>query len=84
MPSLYELTYLLAGATVAQVMTHHPFTVTPQTPLRAAAHLMRLHKIGALPVVDSTDRLVGILTESDLFRMLLTRWDSLALGDPSR
>jgi len=83
-PSLYELSYLLAQATVAQVMTHHPFTVTPQTPLRAAAELLQLHKIGGLPVVDSAGRLVGILTESDLFRMFMMRWDSGAPLDPLR
>lgn len=81
-PSLYELSYLLARATVAQVMTHHPFTVTPQTPLRAAADLMRTHKVGGLPVVTDENRLVGILTESDLFRMFMTRWDATLEATP--
>ncbi len=80
-PSLYELSYLLARATVAQVMTHQPFTVTPQTPLRAAAELLRRHKIGGLPVVDAADRLVGILTESDLFRIFMTHWAAIMPAD---
>lgn len=76
LPSLFELSYLLAGTTVAQVMTHQPFTVTPHTPVSAAAYLMHTHNIGGLPVLDAVGRLVGILTESDLLRMFLTRWDA--------
>ena len=75
LPSLYELSCLLAGTTVAQVMTHQPFTVTPHTPVSAAAHLMHTHNIGGLPVLDAAGRLVGMLTDSDLLRMFLTRWD---------
>jgi acetoin utilization protein AcuB len=56
-----------------QIMTAHPHTVRPDVPIEAAAQLMVDHKIGGLPVVG--DRLVGILTESDLFRALI-----LALG----
>ncbi|MDQ2808463.1 MAG: CBS domain-containing protein [Chloroflexota bacterium] len=82
-PSLYELSYLLARATVTQVMTHHPFTVTVQTPLREAADLMRTHKIGSLPVVADENRLVGILTESDLFRMFMARWDATLAATPA-
>jgi CBS domain-containing protein len=36
-----------------------------------AAQLMLEHKIGGLPVVDQHGRLVGIITESDIFRMLV-------------
>ncbi len=82
-PSLYELSYLLARATVAQVMTHHPYTVTGQTPLRDAADLMRIHKIGGLPVLDDAHRLIGILTESDLFRMFMARWDASLAAPPT-
>lgn len=75
-PSLYELSYWLAGATVSQVMTHQPSTVTPQTSLREAANLMRVHKIGGLPVLDAGRNLVGIVTESDLFRVFMAHWDA--------
>ena len=40
----------------------------PETDVRHAARLMREQKIGALPVVDG-DRVVGILTESDVLRV---------------
>ena len=73
--SIYELNYLLAKLTVAQVMTHNPFTVTPATPVQNAAKLMLTHKVGSLPVLDEDERPIGIITESDMFRMLIDQWD---------
>lgn len=73
--SIYELNYLLAKLTVAQVMTHTPFTVTPGTPIQQAARLMLDRKVGGLPVVGEEEYVVGIITESDVFRMLIDQWD---------
>lgn len=52
---------------VRQVMTRDVVSVTPGCPLEEAADLMVQHKIGSLPVVDG-GRLVGIITETDIFR----------------
>lgn len=73
--SIYELNYLLAKLTVGQVMTHHPYTITPDTPVQKAARIMLERKVGGLPVVDGEDKVVGIITESDIFRMLIDQWD---------
>jgi CBS domain-containing protein len=73
--SIYELNYLLARLTVGQVMTHHPYTVTSDTPVQKAAQIMLERKVGGLPVVDEDYRVVGIITESDIFRMLIDQWD---------
>ena len=73
--SIYELNYLLAHLTVGEVMTHNPFTVTPETPIQMAARIMLERKVGGLPVVDADGRVVGIVTESDIFRMLIDQWD---------
>jgi acetoin utilization protein AcuB len=77
--SIYELNYLLAKLTVGQVMTHNPFTVMPDTPIEEAARIMLDRKIGGLPVVDQAGRPVGIITESDIFRMLIDRWDTFTM-----
>ncbi len=69
--SIYELNYLLARLTVGEMMTKDPFTISPDTSIEAAARLMLDHKIGSLPVV-SDGRLIGIITESDIFRLLVT------------
>jgi len=68
--SVYELNYLLARLTIDQFMTRSVITVTPYTEIYATAELMLEHKIGGLPVV-SNGKLVGIVTESDIFRVLV-------------
>jgi CBS-domain-containing membrane protein len=61
-----------AGATigVAQVMTRPVHTVHPDSSLAEAAHLMVSERISGLPVVDTEERLVGIITEADFLRAL--------------
>ncbi|HEY8497684.1 MAG TPA: CBS and ACT domain-containing protein [Limnochordales bacterium] len=64
--SVYELRYLLDKLTVQEAMTRRVITVSPDAPIEQAALLMREHKIGGLPVVED-GRLVGIITETDIF-----------------
>jgi acetoin utilization protein AcuB len=68
--SIYELHYLLSKIKVADVMTTEVITVTEDTPLEEAARIMADNKIGGLPVV-SNGELVGIITETDLFKIFL-------------
>lgn len=65
--SVWELNYLLARLTVGEVMTKSVLIVDPARDARDAARIMLDHRIGALPVVDG-ERLIGILTETDLVR----------------
>lgn len=65
-----ELSYLLSRLTVDAVMTRKPDTVTPDTTIERAALIMQQNRIGALPVVEG-DKLVGIITRSDVLRVLL-------------
>jgi acetoin utilization protein AcuB len=57
----------LAALTVRDIMTWTVITVRPETEIRDAARLLHQRKIGALPVVKN-DRLIGILTETDVIR----------------
>jgi len=68
--NVYELQYLLAKLTVGDVMTRNVITVTEFTPLEEAARIMVDNKIGALPVMRG-DQLVGIITETDIFKVFL-------------
>lgn len=70
--SIWELNYLLARTTVEQIMikAEDLITVGPNDPIERAALLMRKHKVGGLPVVDG-NHLVGIITESNIFEVLL-------------
>jgi acetoin utilization protein AcuB len=55
--------------TAEQIMTRDPITIVPTTPIEKAARLMLSARISALPVVEDT-RLIGIVTETDLLRIL--------------
>jgi len=52
---------------VGDAMTPSPFTVGPEDPLEKAVDLMLQHRIGGIPVVDH-EKVVGIVTETDVFR----------------
>jgi CBS domain-containing protein len=54
---------------VRDIMTHAPETLRPKSSVSEAIHKMLDHKFGCVPVVEDGDRLVGILTETDLIRL---------------
>ncbi len=68
--SVWEINYLLSKITVEEVMTSDVITVTEDTPIEEAARIMADNKIGGLPVVRD-GKVVGIITETDLFKIFL-------------
>jgi len=66
----WEVPVLLRRASVREIMTTDPLTIGPDAPIEAAALILRLQKIGGLPVVADGD-VVGIITESDIFEAFL-------------
>jgi acetoin utilization protein AcuB len=68
--SIWELNYLLSKITVKDVMTKEVLTVREDTPVEEAARIMADNKIGGLPVMHGKE-VVGIITETDLFKVLL-------------
>jgi acetoin utilization protein AcuB len=69
----YELHFLLNRLTVGNLMTRKVRTVTPDALVVDAADLMTEHKIAGLPVLDAAGAVVGIVTESDLLKMLVRK-----------
>jgi len=67
---IHELHYLISKITVREVMTRDAITVSENTPLEEAARIMVENKIGGLPVMRDGE-LVGIITESDLFKIFI-------------
>lgn len=68
--SVWEMNYLISKVKIKNVMTKKVTTVSRDTPIEEAARIMADKKIGGLPVVDG-ERVVGMITETDLFKVFL-------------
>ena len=72
--SVWEVNDLLAKLKVSEIMTHNPATIPQTVSIGDAAKVMLEKKFSSLPVVDEADHLVGIITESDIFRLVVNEW----------
>ncbi|MBI5524127.1 MAG: CBS domain-containing protein [Desulfarculus sp.] len=66
--SVHELNYLLSKLTVADVMRKDPICVNPEDSVLDVVLMGHEKGIGAFPVVDARGRLVGIATETEIYR----------------
>lgn len=74
----WDLRELRGRLTVERVMTTPVVRVPADATIREAARLMKDNKIAGLPVVED-GQLVGIITESDVFRLVVDMWESKAV-----
>ena len=78
--SVWELNYLLNRLKVKEFMTPDPVTIQPDTTIGEAALLMLQHRVSGLPVLNEKRQLVGMITESDIFSMVvLHEWEAKEL-----
>jgi len=66
--SVWEVNYLLWKLKVSDIMTHNVISINQDMPVEDAASLMVSRKIGGLPVVDDKGVVVGVITETDIFK----------------
>ena len=76
--SVWEMNYMLSKIKVNRLMTPEVITTTPDTTIEDAAHLMVVKRVGGLPVVEG-DKVVGIITETDIFKTLVSMFGG---GEP--
>jgi len=69
---VYELNYLLSSMKIRDIMTKEIVYVRPDETAEFAALLMLENKISSLPVVNNKNRLVGIITQTDIFKLLIS------------
>ncbi len=68
---MHELYYLLSEIKVRDIMTPDPVTVEVRDTVERVALLMEERAIGGLPVVDDEGSLAGIITDHDVFKVLV-------------
>ncbi|CAB1084201.1 membrane protein [Alkalispirochaeta odontotermitis] len=69
---IHELLYLLTKIKVKDIMTKDVITVPPDFTAEETAEVLQQNKISGAPVVDSKGMLVGTITQTDLFRVLIS------------
>ena len=72
--SVWEVNYLLSELTVGKLMTPNPITISPYATIGEAAWMMLEYKISGLPVVNKQKKIMGVITESDSFRLVVQEW----------
>ena len=76
--SIWEMNYLLSNLKLKKIMTPDPVTVEADATIGEAARIMLENKVSGLPVVDEDNKLLGIITESDIFSMVvLHEWEEV-------
>ena len=68
---MHEINYLLAKVTAKDIMTKNPITIGATDTIEKAAMLMLDHRCGSLPVVEESGRVVGIITDHDVFKAMV-------------
>jgi acetoin utilization protein AcuB len=69
---IHELIYLLSTIKIGHVMSKFPITVPADFTIEETAEILLKNKISGAPVVDSKGNIVGAITQSDLFRALIS------------
>lgn len=68
---MHELYYLLSDIKVGDIMTRKPVTIKVTETVEKAAVLMLEGRFGSLPVLDEDGTLAGIITDTDVFNVLI-------------
>jgi len=75
----FNLYHRIADLPIHDVMTHEVVTVSPDTSIGEVAQRLLDHRIGGVPVIEQ-GRIVGVITESDLFRVIVTTYQTMRRG----
>ena len=68
---VHELYYLLSEIKIKDIMTPNPITIHPDETVEYAAVIMLENRISGLPVVDDEGHVIGIITQTDIFKVLI-------------
>ena len=68
---VHELNYLISTISVKDIMSKNPVYVRPDETVEFAAILLLENKISSLPVINHNNVLIGIITQTDIFKLLI-------------
>lgn len=79
--NVWEMNYLLMRLMIGEIMTKRVIAASPDMPIAEAARLMVEHKIGGLPVVDTDGTVIGVITETDIFKTFVDMFGDGQAGE---
>jgi acetoin utilization protein AcuB len=69
---IHEILYLISKIKVEEIMTKDPITVPEDYTIEEAAEVLLKHKISGMPVIEQYGDIVGIITQNDVFRIIIS------------
>ncbi len=69
---VHELYYLLSEIKIKDIMTSNPITIKDIDSVEKAAVIMLENKISGLPVIDSESNVIGMITQTDVFKVMIS------------
>lgn len=69
---VHELLYLISGIKLKQIMNKNPVMVPFDYTIDEAAETMALNKVSGIPVIDHEEHLVGVITQTDISKALIS------------
>ena len=69
---IHELLHLISSIKIKDIMTKDPITVPLDYTIEETAETLLKHKISGVPIIDHEDDLIGIITKSDIFRIIIS------------
>lgn len=67
----HELYYLLSEIKIKDIMTRNPIAMRGDNSVEEAAIIMVEKHFGGIPVVDDENRVIGIITDTDIFKVFI-------------
>ena len=69
---IHELLYLVSNIKIKDIMTQNPVTVPTSYTIEETAQILLNNKISGLPVMDDGGNVVGTITQSDIFKVIIS------------
>jgi acetoin utilization protein AcuB len=69
---IHELLYILSKIKIKEIMTKDPITVPPDYTIEETAEILMKNKISGVPVIDKGGQAVGVITQTDIFKALIS------------
>jgi len=77
---IHELLYLISKIKIKEIMTKNPITIPLDYTIDEAAAILLDNKLSGAPVVDNEGKVVGVITQTDIFRVLVSFTDEKKAG----